>query len=299
MKPRQMRIAVLMACFNRRPKTLSSLENLFTQVLEPEISLDVYLLDDASTDGTAAAVRKAYPQVKILQGSGSLFWNGGMRRAFAAALKSDYAYYLWLNDDTILYSETVGKLLSVSQQLIERGEERAIVAGAVCDPMAKTLTYSGLVRSSWWHPLKFSPVEPGETVKLCDTMHGNCVLIPRSVAQVVGNMDENFTHYAGDLDYGLRAKQKGCTVWLAPEYVGTCPINSPQGSACLDRNLSFKDRLAKIFQPKGLPPKEWRVFSQHHAGFFWPFYWILPYVRLFVLSVMGRVGERYDDEVAG
>jgi GT2 family glycosyltransferase len=60
---------------------------------------------------------------------------------------------------------------------------------------------------------------------MCDTMHGKCVLIPRSVVQIVGNLDPAFVHYIGDWDYGLRTRQEGCTVWIAPGYLGTCSLN--------------------------------------------------------------------------
>jgi len=72
-------IAVLITCFNRKAKTLESLRLLFAQDLPPDVSLQVYLVDDGSTDGTGEAIAQTYPQVTILSGTGSLFWNGGMK----------------------------------------------------------------------------------------------------------------------------------------------------------------------------------------------------------------------------
>src|SRR5437879_10926345 len=60
----------------------------------------------------------------------------------------------------------------------------------------------------------------------CDTMNGNCVLIQRSVVPRLGNLDHHFTHSMPDLDYGLRAKRAGCSVSVAPGYVGDCVTNS-------------------------------------------------------------------------
>jgi len=111
------RIAVLITCHNRKPKTLACLTALFNQTPPSSATTDVYLVDDGSTDGTAEEVHQAYPQVKILQGDGSLFWNGGMRKAFSEALKYDYDYYLWLNDDTILYPEAIASLLTTSHHI--------------------------------------------------------------------------------------------------------------------------------------------------------------------------------------
>ena len=112
------RTAVLITCHNRKPKTLACLTALFNQEPSPDVTIDVYLVDDGSTDGTTEEVHQTYPQVKILQGDGSLFWNGGMRKAFAEALKQDYDYYLWLNDDTVLYPEAMPRDLFTPSELI-------------------------------------------------------------------------------------------------------------------------------------------------------------------------------------
>ncbi|HEY9675264.1 MAG TPA: glycosyltransferase family 2 protein [Waterburya sp.] len=288
------RLAALLTCHNRKPKTLACLEALFNQELPREVTIDVYLVDDGSTDGTGEAVAQSYPQVKILQGNGSLFWNGGMGVAFAEALKSDYDVYLWLNDDTILYPNALSNLLETFHRLQLQGEHRTIIAGSTCDPKTTTLTYGGVVRRSRWRPLRFDLVQPDEDVKRCDTINGNCVLIPRAVVQLVGNLDPAFTHYAGDWDYGLRAQQKGCTVWVAPGYVGTCSQNyQPGGDA--DSSVHLGEGLKKIGQPKGLPVRqeilhpieEWKVFAQRYGGLFWPIYWLIPYRRLLWNSLIG------------
>ena len=96
-----LRIAAVMAVHNRRDLTLACLDSLRAQQLAGG-TLDVFVLDDASTDGTAAAVLERHPDVRLLRGDGQLYWNGGMRRAFGEAMAGDYDYYLWMNDDTEL-----------------------------------------------------------------------------------------------------------------------------------------------------------------------------------------------------
>ena len=53
-----LRIAAVMAVHNRRDLTLACLDSLRAQQLAGG-TLDVFVLDDASTDGTAAAVSRA------------------------------------------------------------------------------------------------------------------------------------------------------------------------------------------------------------------------------------------------
>ncbi|MEQ9000324.1 MAG: glycosyltransferase family 2 protein [Coleofasciculus sp. B1-GNL1-01] len=285
------RTAILITCHNRKPKTLACLDALFNQVLPAEVILDVYLVDDGSTDGTTEAVRQTYPQVKILPGDGNLYWNRGMHKAFAEALKHDYDYYLWLNDDTVLYPEAIASLLTTSHHLAAQGEDKAIVVGSMAHPETGKLTYGGLARNSWWHPFKYKLVEPGKDPQPVDTMNGNCVLIPRSVVQAVGNLNPAFTHSIGDIDYGLRAQQQGCTVWVAPGYTGKCQTNPPQAHAWLAPELTLRQRWQKANQIKGFPPAESKVFCQRHANRLWFFFWILPYVRLVSISIFGAAED--------
>ncbi|QIZ71562.1 glycosyltransferase family 2 protein [Oxynema aestuarii] len=281
-------IAALMTCHNRKTQTLASLDSFFTQTLPPDVRLSAYLVDDASTDGTSEAVRDRYPQTQIYRGDGNLFWNGGMRRAFEEALAGNYTYYLWLNDDTILYPDTIARLLEYAEQLEENtAAHRFVLIGSTCDPDTGNLTYGGMVRATWWHPLKFQLLPTADTLQTCHTMNGNCVLIPREIAQSVGNLDPNFVHSTGDLDYGLRVRQAGGTLWVLPGYVGTCKQNPREADVWENPNLNLWERLKKVSQPKGLPVQEWKVFAKRHAGPFWPFYWSLPYVRLVVAAVFG------------
>lgn len=267
-------LAVLITCHNRCESTLSCLKALHQQ----KVNFDVYLVDDGSCDGTASAVNQQYPQVKIIQGNGNLFWVGGMHLAFSEAMKNSYDYYLWLNDDTLLESKALSKLLGIHHQLVQQNQSDSIVVGSTKDLVTSKPTYGGAVKSQNWYSNKFEFLEPSQELQECDTMYGNCVLIPHSVAEKVGNIDPVFVHSLGDLDYGLRARQLGCSIWVAPGYVGTCSQNSVTGS-WVDPNLSVFERLNKAFQAKAFPPHAWTVFTRRHSGAFWFFYWFLPYIR--------------------
>ena len=109
----------------------------------------MFVLDDASTDGTAEAVAQHHPDVRLLRGDGHQYWNGGMRRALDQAMAGDYDYYLWMNDDTTLVDDGVlALLLQTEQQLRERGHDPVIVAGTTRHPETGELTYGGHVRLS-------------------------------------------------------------------------------------------------------------------------------------------------------
>jgi len=90
---------VLLTCFNRKEKTLACLKSIYFQMPVKELELVIYLVDDGSTDGTGEAVADEFPEVKILYGDGSLYWNGGMSLAWHTAALDYFDYYIWMNDD--------------------------------------------------------------------------------------------------------------------------------------------------------------------------------------------------------
>jgi GT2 family glycosyltransferase len=134
-------IAVLMTCHNRRDTTLACLESLYCARASNQ--LDVFLVDDASTDGTGAAVRDRYPTVNIISGSGDLYWVGAMRLAYEHATTKQHDFTLWLNDDVVLAPTALTTLVATWAQLSRNGHERSIVVGAVVDPTTRTTSYSG------------------------------------------------------------------------------------------------------------------------------------------------------------
>lgn len=281
------KVAVLLTCHNRKDKTLACLQALFQCELPESYFLDVFLVDDGSTDGTEQAVQEIYPQVNIIKGDGSLFWNGGMRLAFTTALDKAFDYYLWLNDDTLIYPLTIKGLIETSKALSKKREKAAIVVGSTQDEVTGQLTYGGVTRPNKWKKTSFKllPIQ-NEPVE-CETMNGNCVLIPDEIAQTVGGMEPKFAHAMGDLDYGLRARKHGFSVWVMPSYAGTCGKNSSAGSFN-DPSLSVFLRLRKMLQRKGVPLASWRIFTQRHAGFLWPIFWLWPYLKVILKGLVRK-----------
>jgi GT2 family glycosyltransferase len=277
------RVAAVMAAYNRRDLTLACLRSLRAQQV-PGVALDVFVLDDASSDGTSQAIAEQFPEVTVLHGDGQLYWNGGMRRAFAAAIAGDYDYYLWMNDDTGLDDGGLSVLLDTARQLRERGDEAVIVAGSTRHPDTGELTYGGVVHPYRWRPLRSELVEPGDAPRRCDTMNGNATLVSRAVVQRIGNLDPAFVQQMGDFDYGLRAGAAGCSVWVAPGTVGTCASHPQRRPA--ERPLG--EELRRLWSVKELKPGPWAVYSRRWAGRLWPMYWLSPYVRRSIRLVLQR-----------
>jgi GT2 family glycosyltransferase len=278
-----MLIAAILTCHNRRDKTLACLSALYAaRDRAAELGLQVYLTDDGSTDGTAAAVRAFDPRIQVVQGTGGLYWNRGMVAAWRAALESDGAYdaFLLLNDDTLLDADALSVLLEPAGKI----RTNAIIVGAVRDPESGELTYGGIRRTSRWHPGRTTQLPIASEPQDADTFNANCVLVPAGCVERIGTLDPVFTHAMGDFDYGLRARKAGIRVVVAPGTVGTCPRNDLRGS-WRDSSLSTRERLRRLNSPKGLPYREWQQYLRRHGA---PFPWLLaaaPLISIFTVPM--------------
>jgi GT2 family glycosyltransferase len=273
------RIAVLMTCHNRREKTLTCLQALFAQRLPPLVSLVVYLVDDGSTDGTGDAVQEQFPNVEVLRENGNLYWCGGMRVAWTEAMKGDYDAYLWLNDDTLLLNGAIEVILSTAHEIRNTEGRDGIVVGSCKDPHTGVHTYGGYVKRDKSSCLPDMPLPPGNKVLPCDTINANLVLIPRAVFVSIGNFSSEYTHAFGDVDYGMRARQKGIPIYVAPGHLALCAYNN-RVRPWTDPSVPIKKRWADMKGPLGLPPKQWYIYVKRHTGVMWPIYFLKPIVRL-------------------
>lgn len=251
------RIAILLTVHNRKNTTITCLRKVFSQIMPNKTSIKVYLTNDGCTDGTPESVRKLFPEVVVIDGNGSLFWNRGMWTAWVRASQDfDYDYYMWVNDDTDLYEDCLTRLLSASASM----SETAIIVGSTKPHGDSTLiSYGGRDKNH-------KRVYPDE--KQCKDIYimtGNIVLVPKSVYKQIGMNDPVFTHALGDNDYGLRAQKMGIKVVIAPGILGECD-NHKQLSAWCNPDVPFKQRWALFRTPRGINPRELFIFKKRHEG---------------------------------
>jgi GT2 family glycosyltransferase len=249
-------VAVLMTCHNRREKTIKCLESLYQCRLPESYAFEVYLVDDGSTDGTGEAVAQRFPQVKIIQGDGELYWNKGMHLAWKTAMQDkEYHYFLWLNDDVVLFEEALAELLQVSSI-----QQDAIVCGTMQSRKKKKTTYGGYDENS-------KLMDPNGNIQRCRTFNGNLVLIPHEVCKKVGNLDPIYPHAIGDFDYAWRVKEAGFKNYVAPHYLGFCEEHISLPDWCLP-TVSFLKRVKNLYSPLGNShPYYYFIFEKRHYGY--------------------------------
>lgn len=226
-----MNIAVIITCFNRKARTLKSLQSLFHaeeyyNSHNPErISVRVFLTDDGCTDGTANAIREQFHDkaIDIIQGDGNLFWAGGMSLAWQAA--SDIAperdLILLYNDDTLLNADAFCELLSTRNYVMEHTGKKGVYAGVCSSSDGKEITYGGknyhkgIVSRSY-------TVLPTGTPQPCYMTNANIMLIEREVEERIGRLDNRYTHSAADWAYGIEANKAGFPVYTTANVCGVC-----------------------------------------------------------------------------
>jgi GT2 family glycosyltransferase len=250
-------IAVLLTCHNRKDKTLKCLQALYSQEgLEIDYTIEVFLVDDASTDGTTEAINFQFSTVKIINGDGSLYWNRGMHLAWETAAKTkDYDYYLWLNDDTFLFENAVKMLLNDAQL----SNNKSVICGSTLSLETNTISYGGFSKDS-------KMVIPNGELQEVFAINGNCVLIPKYVFKTIGILDKRFVHAIGDLEYGLRVRKNDLTSFVAEDFIGSCEGNEKLPLWC-SPSVSLNKRIQNLYSPLGNShPYYYYIFEKEYYG---------------------------------
>lgn len=262
-------IAVLITCFNRKEKTLACLSHLAGQQLPKEHRLQVYLVDDGCTDGTGEAVKREFPDTIVIQGTGSLYWAGGMRLAWSEAAKDSPDYFLLINDDTEVVPHAISSLLNLTGE----PANRKIAVAAIADPATNRVIY-GAYRNGITGNLPET-----DSKEHCNTFNANCVLVCSSVYKEIGMLDAAYTHGMADHDYGYLASKAKINIVQSTETLGTCVPNSKEGT-WQDSTLSRRRRWQLVSRPNGLLWRDWLTYCHRHLGLKWPLYFVSPYLRI-------------------
>lgn len=224
-------IAVIITCFNRCKKTTSCLQHLFNardsynNTGENKIRLSIYLTDDGCTDGTAEAVKKlcSNEELHIIQGTGNLFWAGGMRAAWQEAIngQKDWDFFLLLNDDTTIQPNTFTELLNTHKHAIKTNGKSGIYSGVCTDSSGENITYGA-------HEYGKSIIsgsrimQPTGHPHPCTMTNANILLIASDVVKTIGIFSEEYTHSGADWAYGIEASRKGFPVYITAQPCGIC-----------------------------------------------------------------------------
>lgn len=215
-------LSIIVLNYNTKEMTLGCLKSVFGN--RTDYRFDVWVVDNASTDGSAENISSHFPQVKMIKSERNLGYAGGNNLALSKTKKLS-KYSLLLNSDTLIKPDFVDNLLKVANQsdysvmscklLDERGKLQPN-AGTLPNSLALAVWLSGiddLFRSMFRIP---SFQERSEKyyfgTKEVGWVSGSVMLIRNSDIDKIGLLDSNIFMYGEDVDFCWRAEKKGCKV---------------------------------------------------------------------------------------
>jgi len=215
-------VSAVVVSFNAREELLLCLRSLHAQ---RERLLEVFVVDNASADGSAAAARHAFPAARVLENPA----NEGFARANNRALREAKGRYaLLLNSDAELLD---GALPALARHLDEHPDV-AVVGPRTRDPHGDIQVSFGPQLTPWneWRQRRLvRGVKSArgwarrEAERLASAerepawISGSCLLARKDALQAVGFFDEAYFLYEEDADLCLRLRQAGWRVAFTPK----------------------------------------------------------------------------------
>ena len=215
-------LSIIIVSFNARAELAQCLESLHQPA--PVTSHEVIVVDNASSDGSAAAARQ-WAGVRTIETGANL----GFARATNIGIRESRGdLLLWLNSDTVVPAGAIDRLVEILQsshdvsvvgpRLVDAGGHPELSFGAMLGPFNE-LRQKLLVRghdrrvpviSNLVDRWTREPVFP-------DWVSGACLLVRRVDAEAVGLLDERYFMYAEDVDFCAAIRRRGGRIRFSPE----------------------------------------------------------------------------------
>lgn len=219
--PRARPIAVVIVSWNTRALLESCLASLLAS--DDAADLDVVVVDNASTDGSPAAVAERFPTVRLVANAAN--------RGFAAATNQGLGatsspLILLLNSDTEVAPNAIGALASaldadptlgaVGARLV--GPDGALQPSCSRAPTAWREAVHVLHLGRFARGLDYPPATWLADVPVeVDVIQGACLLVRRAVVDEVGGLDEGYFMYSEETEWCERIRAAGWRLAWVPD----------------------------------------------------------------------------------
>jgi hypothetical protein len=253
---------VIIVSFNTRALTLAALASLFDA--RPADLRRVFVVDNASTDGSVDAIRKASPAVEVL----ALPRNIGFGAANNQALRrAEAPLVLLLNSDTVVSPGAIDALVgrleatgaaAAGPRLVDSHGRPEVSFGRMLSPGAE-LVQRLRVRASR-HGGRLARQYVDRLVareREVDWVSGACLLVRRAAAIDAGLFDERYFLYEEDVDFCAALRARGGRILFTPSATITHlggrsgrPADGAGSAAHYDRShLAFYEKHAPGWTP--------------------------------------------------
>lgn len=216
-------VSVVIVSWNTRDLTLEALRSFLPA---GDLLLEVVVVDNASSDGSADAIEAEFPSVLLIRNERNLGFAGGVNVGLRT---SRHPLVLLLNPDTRVVGDALSRLVDYASAHPEAGiigprvlnEDGTLQASRFRFPsllnqlLAATYLYQLLPGSRIFNRERLGGGDTATPAPV-DAVSGCCFLVRRSVLDTVGVLDEDFFMYAEETDLCYRAWQAGFEVHYAP-----------------------------------------------------------------------------------
>ncbi len=241
-------ISIVIVSFNTRDMTRKCLKCV--EKYAGSIAHEVFVVDNASADGSADMISKEFPWVHLIRLSENRGFAGGNIPAMKRAAGR---YILLLNSDAFLSEEVVAKTLLYMDQnphvgilgckLTDPDGGLQPSARMLPNPLNKILHITGLAahfpKSKFFGRVDFSWWDHSEP-RIVGWVVGAFFLIRKEMMAEIGALDDRYFLYFEEIDYCLSAKRAGWDVVFYP-YVSVIHLGG-QSAAKTGEKLSSKGK---------------------------------------------------------
>lgn len=214
-----------MVSFNTKQMTLDCLRSLFAETQSP---VEVIVVDNASTDGSADAIAAEFPKVRLIRSTANLGFAAANNLAAESATGR---YLLLLNPDTIVLERAVDRLAEFAQAQPQARVwgGRTLYADRSLNPTSCWRRFDlwtlccAIVGTTMLFPRSrlFNPEPygawPRDSVREVDIVTGCWLMIERELWQRLGGFAKKYFMYGEDADLCLRAQAAGGRPMVTPD----------------------------------------------------------------------------------
>jgi N-acetylglucosaminyl-diphospho-decaprenol L-rhamnosyltransferase len=215
-------VSVIVVSWNTRDLMMDCLASLPAAL--GTLQADVWVVDNASSDDTVAAIREHYPAVQLIANERNVGFAAGANRGIGA---STGRYVLLLNSDTLPQPGSIEQMVQFSD-----GRPQAAVVGPMLvhpdgsfqgsfadfpSLWNEFLSISGLGRRLFFRDYPGYGPSHARVARRVDYVPGAAMLVGRAAFERVGLLDEGYFMYSDDTDFCLRIARAGGEVWFTPD----------------------------------------------------------------------------------
>lgn len=216
-----MKLSIVIVNYNDKELTLNLLASVYRH--PPLKEFEIIVVDNASRDDSAAALRAAYPKVKIIKNPENRGFPPAVNQGIKAAQGE---YILLLNPDVTVTAGALETLLNFLAEHPRAGAAGCRIVnpdGSVQlsgkrfpDPLVMLFVTFNLHKLFPNNPITrkyYDALEDYDQTHRVEHLMASCLMVRRSVVDEIGLMDENFFLYCDDVDWCYRIHLAGHEIW--------------------------------------------------------------------------------------